>query len=139
MKILKQINNYQVEITLVNNFTNRELTPTAIDLITKTIEGGNYTGSFDIWCGEFPDDFEENYTWAKEKYGVIFEWKVVDYIQTLYPNDKKVKLSFIYTIEINDYDYHKKDVVFSDIPILNKTHKLVKIAHVSPELIGQTI
>lgn len=138
MKI--EINNYLVEIKLFNGFTKREITKSRIELLKSYIERFNFFGSFDIWSdNDFPEDIEnEGYKWDEKNYGIVFEWKVIDYKNELYPSfqisDKNLKICYQYHYQKADYESSTEIFCFKEKRIFSKEYKLLNIGYCSVNL-----
>jgi len=134
-----EINNYLVEIHLFNGFTKREITKSRIELLKNWVEHFNFFGSFDIWSdNDFPENIDTETKWDEKKYGIVFEWKIIDYKQELYPKfeitDKNLKLCYQYHYQKSDYESSTEKFCFKEKPIFSKEYKLLNIGYCSVNL-----
>lgn len=143
MKI--NLDKYIVQITFRNGFTKRELTQNRLNLIKSQLE--NNVCSTDNWTVfgdyDFPEDIYETTNWDDKFNGVVFEWKVVDYISDLYPTYKidNKEMTLCYQYFYNNFQWYednKTETVLYETPIFcDKKYKLMNIGYCSKNLITQ--
>lgn len=134
-----EINDYIVNIKLVNGFTKREITKARIELLTIWIDHFIFFGNFDIWTDkDFPENIEDETKWDEKNYGVVFEWNVIDYIKKLYPqyeiSDKNLKICYQYHYHKSDYESSIEFFCFKEKQKFSKEYKLLNIGYCTSNL-----